>query len=438
MNNQYLYNGYNDYGLKYSYPNYREGEGTATDGNGYENGNGNGTTTTPPPAGGLREARIEGGRFALTNAEVQAGVSDTAPRAVEPGGTVSVIATTGNPAYSFSHWTSDVPGTQFMPNETSQHALFLMPNSNINVVAVNDPIFKVGDRVRINADAQNWANGEAIPAGARGIVDTVREIRAEGTEILLNVLGKWIRISNVERIEHSNEDTAVAPEHTLEYHDVQVINGRGSGRYREGTRIEITAAPTTGERFVNWTVVSGGVEIAAPNQASTYFFLSNQNAIVRANFEDGPSGTTPPGAGGDIRVGDRVIVNQGVRTWATGEGMPSWVNGRTYPVIEIRVRNGATQLLLGDGINSWIRKTDVARTGTGGGSTTPPAAPIRINDRVRVNQGVRTWATGEGMPSWVHGRIYPVIEIRTRNGETQLLLGEGINSWIRQTDVARA
>ena len=61
---------------------------------------------------------------------------------------------------------------------------------------------------------------------------------------------------------------------------------------------------------------------------------------------------------------------------------------------------------------------------------------IVVGDQVRVNQGVRTWATGEGMPSWVHGRIYPVIEIRTRNGATQLLLG-GINSWILQTDVTR-
>jgi len=123
-------------------------------------------------------------------------------------------------------------------------------------------------------------------------------------------------------------------------------------------------------------------------------------------------------------------------TLVTGEGMPSWVHGRVYPVIQIRTRNGVTQLLLGD-INSWIRLPDVTReTGTPP-PPPPPPPPIRVGDRVRVNQGIRTWATGEGMPSWVHGRIYPVIEIRTRSGVTQLLLGAGINSWIRQADVTR-
>jgi len=146
------------------------------------------------------------------------------------------------------------------------------------------------------------------------------------------------------------------------------------------------------------------------------------------------------------RVGDRVRVNQGVGTWATGEGMPSWVHGRVYPVIEIRTRGGATELLLGGGINSWIRQADVTAVANAAPAAPapvtpapapPPTATVRVNDRVRVKQGVRTWATGEGMPSWVHGRIYPVIEIRRRGGATELLLGDGINSWIRSKDVKK-
>ena len=159
------------------------------------------------------------------------------------------------------------------------------------------------------------------------------------------------------------------------------------------------------------------------------------NSWIRQTDVTGVSETPPPPTA-TIRVNDRVRVNQGVRTWATGEGMPSWVHGRVYPVIEIRTRSGETQLLLGAGINSWIRLTDVTRV-TETPPPPPPTTTIRVNDRVRVNQGVRTWATGEGMPSWVHGRVYPVIEIRTRAGVRQLLLGEGINSWIRQTDVTR-
>ena len=141
------------------------------------------------------------------------------------------------------------------------------------------------------------------------------------------------------------------------------------------------------------------------------------------------------------RVGDQVRVNHGVLTWATGEGMPSWVHGRVYPVIETRTRGGFAELLLGGGINSWIRQSDVTvATNVAPAAPapqSPPTATVRVNDRVRVKQGVRTWATGEGMPSWVHGKVYPVIEIRKRGGATELLLGSGINSWIRATDVKK-
>ena len=162
----------------------------------------------------------------------------------------------------------------------------------------------------------------------------------------------------------------------------------------------------------------------------------HQNNNYASQWEPG---VTDIGLDSRNRVGDQVRVNQGVRTWATGEGMPSWVHGRVYPVIEIRTRGGATELLLGGGINSWIRQSDVtaATNAAAPAPQSPPTATVRVNDRVRVKQGVGTWATGEGMPSWVHGRIYPVIEIRKRGGVTELLLGSGINSWIRATDVRK-
>ena len=217
------------------------------------------------------------------------------------------------------------------------------------------------------------------------------------------------------------------PVGTVPARAVNVVNGVGSGFFNEGSRVDVVATPPAGYRFLNWTVVTGGVTLANANNAHTYFTLGNQDVVVRANLEEIPTTTTPT----PVRVGDLVTVNSGVRNWATGEGMPSWVHGRTYPVIEIRTRNGVTELLLGNGINSWIRATDITKAS----ETTPP---IQINDQVVVNSGVRNWATGEGMPSWVHGRTYPVIEIRTRSGVTELLLGNGINSWIRATDVAKS
>lgn len=56
----------------------------------------------------------------------------------------------------------------------------------------------------------------------------------------------------------------------------------------------------------------------------------------------------------DIAVGNQVKVKFGADTWATGEGIPSWVKGRTYDVAQV---SGNRVLLAG--INSWINKADV-------------------------------------------------------------------------------
>jgi len=58
---------------------------------------------------------------------------------------------------------------------------------------------------------------------------------------------------------------------------------------------------------------------------------------------------------------------------------------------------------------------------------------IRIGSLVRINQGARTWATGQAIPAWVIGRQYPVTALRNNN--TEVLLGNGINSWVRVADI---
>ena len=49
---------------------------------------------------------------------------------------------------------------------------------------------------------------------------------------------------------------------------------------------------------------------------------------------------------------------------------------------------------------------------------------------VKVNFGARKWASGQCIPSWVKGRIYPVVQ----TGGDKVLLG-GIMSWIKRSDV---
>lgn len=59
-----------------------------------------------------------------------------------------------------------------------------------------------------------------------------------------------------------------------------------------------------------------------------------------------------------------------------------------------------------------------------------PKKDISTGFTVKVNYGARRWASGQLIPSWVKGRMYPVVQT---SGD-KVLLG-GIMSWIKRSDV---
>lgn len=59
-----------------------------------------------------------------------------------------------------------------------------------------------------------------------------------------------------------------------------------------------------------------------------------------------------------------------------------------------------------------------------------PKQDISTGYTVKVNYGAKRWASGQIIPSWVKGRMYPVVQT---NGD-KVLLG-GIMSWIKRSDV---
>jgi hypothetical protein len=61
-----------------------------------------------------------------------------------------------------------------------------------------------------------------------------------------------------------------------------------------------------------------------------------------------------------------------------------------------------------------------------------PSQTLIVGSRVRVNSNARTWATGQNIDNWVHGRIFTIQQIRSHGNE--LLLQE-VSSWIRRSDV---
>lgn len=59
-----------------------------------------------------------------------------------------------------------------------------------------------------------------------------------------------------------------------------------------------------------------------------------------------------------------------------------------------------------------------------------PKKDISTGYTVKVNYGAKRWASGQAVPSWVKGRMYPVVQT---SGD-KVLLG-GIMSWIKRADV---
>jgi len=59
----------------------------------------------------------------------------------------------------------------------------------------------------------------------------------------------------------------------------------GASNYTENTRVDITATPALGYRFVNWTT-SDGVTFNSANSATTYFTMPGSNVTIQANFEE--------------------------------------------------------------------------------------------------------------------------------------------------------
>lgn len=90
----------------------------------------------------------------------------------------------------------------------------------------------------------------------------------------------------------------------------------------------------------------------------------------------------------DIANGNQVKVKFSANVWATGQGIPSWVKGRTYSVAQV---SGNRVLLAG--INSWINKADVEIISV---SSAPIQAPATNTYTVRSGDTLSSIATRFG------------------------------------------
>ncbi len=99
-------------------------------------------------------------------------------------------------------------------------------------------------------------------------------------------------------------------------YSVTVINGSGSGSYKQGATVIITANdPAAGKKFKNWTTDNTNITLASTRLAATTFTMPAGNVTVTANYEDnksssGSSSTVSGNSNRDTSGGTKVIITR--------------------------------------------------------------------------------------------------------------------------------
>jgi uncharacterized repeat protein (TIGR02543 family) len=189
-----------------------------------------------------------------------------------------------------------------------------------------------------------------------------------------------------------------------------------------GSQVNISATPTSGYKFVNWTV-SGGGSVADRNKVSTTVTV-NADVTVTANFTlDNPNTTTQtytltvnrnPTAGGtttpassqsNITAGTKVNISA---TPATGYSFVNWTVTSGNGSID-NANNASTTITVNGNVtiranfkqnpNTTTYTLTVNRNPTDGGTTTPSSSQINISAGKQVNISA-TAASGYTFVNW--------------------------------------
>lgn len=108
---------------------------------------------------------------------------------------------------------------------------------------------------------------------------------------------------------------------------VTVMGGTGSGKYKEGATVTITAnAPAAGKQFAGWT--SNDVTLTNANAASTMFVMPAKAVTVTANYmnkpEDAPITPDVNPLVITLQPVDQMVApseNAKFSIWANGDGL---------------------------------------------------------------------------------------------------------------------
>jgi hypothetical protein len=188
------------------------------------------------------------------------------------------------------------------------------------------------------------------------------------------------------------EDAGIQANFALQQYQLTVNAGTGGGisvpasspvTVNYGAATTITAGPSSGYSFKNWTVTGGsGVTFGNPNSASTTVTLTGGAATIQANFVPQYTLTLGASTGGTVTTPSTspVIVDQGastsiVATPATGYSFVNWTVTTGTNVTIVNTNSASTTVTLGNGDATiqanfaLLQYVLTVNAGTGGGAT---------------------------------------------------------------------
>ncbi len=227
----------------------------------------------------------------------------------ELGDEVEIEADAPEAGYQFREW-SVISGSPSVSNKNSAKTSFSMPENNVELTAVYEALtyylkvngvkgtgdYEFGERVTLTASEENGAaftgwkiEGDVLPE--------VDENALTETELEFTMPAGDLEITAVYETN----------EHTL-----TVTGGSGSGTYKYGETVEITAdEPEEGYRFKQWKALKGRPTFEDSTLQTTYFTMPDQDVEIEAETEaiDYTVTVTNGSGGGTYHVGDSVTIS---------------------------------------------------------------------------------------------------------------------------------
>ncbi len=256
------------------------------------------------------------------------------------GSAVAIEASAPNTGMGFDRWTcSDM----VIPNNKNENAVFTMPAKDVNVIATyNANLYEV----TVSGGMGEGSYNEGVT------VYLTADPASEG-----KVFEKW-KIAGGVKLETADGETAsfVMPSNSVSaaavYRDkvytATVEGGSGSGEYRAGETISVTAAKAPdGKQFDKWTSSSGSLTFTDPYRETTSFTMPARGATVQAAYKDrlylltvtdGKGGGTYPEGSPVILSANPAPEGQIFDQWLSGDISLSDVKS-AYPIITMPAKD---------------------------------------------------------------------------------------------------